>query len=109
MNDKQDSPRPIVTGKWIALYVFAAVWILVVATLDASHFGPGFFPLLISIVLVPILTLVFAIDLCIRIAIASERKDELPLKIRLWPVLVATAGLIVYGGIIAFTIVDQMS
>lgn len=109
MTDEQHNPKPIVTGKWIVLYVFAAVWILLVATLDASHFGPGFFPALISIVLVPLLAIVFAVDLCIRIAIASERKDELPLKTRLWPVFVALAGFLVYGGIIVKVIMEQVS
>ncbi|MDH3439376.1 MAG: hypothetical protein OEM63_01395 [Gammaproteobacteria bacterium] len=109
MRDKPESPKPIVTGKWIALYIFATIWILLVATLDASHFGPGFFPTIISIFLVPLLAVVFAIDLCIRIAIATERKEELPLKTRLWPVLIALAAFLVYGGIIAFVIMEQAS
>ena len=109
MTDVSENHRPIVTGKWIALYAFAAVWILLVATLDASHFGPGFFPVIISIFLVPLLAVVFAIDLCIRIAIANERKEELPLKTRLWPVLVALTAFLVYGGIIVTVIVQQAS
>ena len=46
---------PRLSAWWIALYVFAAIWLVLLLSLDASRFGPGFFPLLISIVLVPVL------------------------------------------------------
>ena len=58
MTEVQDVGLPPISRWWIGLYCFAALWLLLVASLDASHFGPGFFPLMISIFLVPLLLVV---------------------------------------------------
>ena len=98
MNEQDGKQLPPVSKGWIGLYCFAAIWLLTVASLDASHFGPGFFPLLISLVLVPLLAFVFFSDLILRIADAVEGKGS-SLARRLVPVLVAAIGTAVYGGI----------
>ena len=89
--------RPV-SRWWIGLYCFAALWLLLVESLDASHFGPGFFPLMISIFLVPLLAIAFAFDLLVRIFDAIEGRGA-SLRRRFGPVGVAAAGFIVYAGI----------
>lgn len=83
---------------WIGLYGFGAVWLIVVVSLDASHFGPGFFPLMISVVLVPLLAIVFVLDLFVRIAEAIIGKRSSPAR-RLVPIVVSSIGALVYGRI----------
>ena len=98
MTEQNDKQLPPVSKWWIGLYCFAAFWLLLVASLDASHFGPGFFPLLISLVLVPLLAVIFFGDLILRIADAVVGKGA-SLARRLVPVAVAAAGTAVYGGV----------
>lgn len=81
---------------WIGLYGFAAFWLLLVSLLDASHFGPGFFPLMVSLVLVPLLAIVFLFDLFVRIAEAVLGKRSSLIR-RLGPVVVSSIGAAVYG------------
>ena len=83
---------------WIGLYCFAAFWLLLVASLDASHFGPGFFPMVISLVLVPLLAITFLFDMFARVvdAIIGKRAS---LVRRLCPLVVSVTGFVVYGGI----------
>lgn len=87
--------RPIPVW-WIVLYCFGALWLFVVASLDASHFGPGFIPLMISVLLVPLLAIVFVLDLFVRIVEAIIGKRSSPAR-RLVPVLVSLTGTVVYG------------
>lgn len=97
MNKRDSTELPPLSRVWAGLYVFGAFWILLNASLDASHFGPGFFPLMISLVVVPIVALVFAGDFVIRLveAIQGTRSSAL----RRWgPVVVALTGTVVYGG-----------
>ena len=106
MTEDQDSGLPPVSRWWIGLYCFAAFWLLLVGSLDASHFGPGFFPLMISIFLVPLLAIIFAFDLLVRIFAAIEGKGA-SMQRRLVPVAVAAAGFLVYGGICIIFIVQR--
>ena len=106
MSEDQDPGLPPVSRWWIGLYCFAAFWLLLVASLDASHFGPGFFPLMISLFLVPLLAIVFGFDLLVRIFNAIEGKGA-SLKRRLGPVVVAAAGFIVYAGICVIFITQR--
>ena len=102
-----DSPGlPPVQRWWVGLYCFAAVWLLLVASLDASHFGPGFFPLMISIFLIPLLALIFLFDLFMRIVEAILGKGA-SLRRRLVPVVVAAAGLTVYAGVCVIFIMQR--
>lgn len=89
--------RPIPVW-WIGLYGFGALWLLVVASLDASHFGPGFIPLSISIFLVPLLAVVFLLDVFVRSVEAIIGKRSSPAR-RLVPVAVSLTGAVVYGGL----------
>ena len=98
MTEESGTQLPPISRWWIGLYCFAAFWLLLVASLDASHFGPGFFPLLVSIVLVPLLAVVFLIDLFVRIVEAILGKGASPAR-RLGPVIVSVIGLTVYSGI----------
>lgn len=106
MTKKDNTQLPPISKWWIGLYCFAAFWLLLVASLDASHFGPGFFPLLISLALVPLLTLVFIFDLFARVidAILGKRASRAR---RLGPVLVAAIGLLVYGSICVLFLIEQ--
>lgn len=106
LNNEDKSGLPPLSPWWVALYCFAAFWPLLVASLDASHFGPGFFPLMISIFLIPSLAIVFAFDLLLRIIDAVEGKGA-SLKRRLGPVVVAAAGFIIYTGICVIFIVQR--
>lgn len=106
MSEDQDAGLPPLSKWWIGLYCFSAFWLLLVASLDASHFGPGFFPLLISLALVPLLALVFAFDLIARIVEAIIGKGA-SLKRRLGPVVVAATGFIVYTGICVIFIMQR--
>ena len=81
-------------------------WLLLVASLDASHFGPGFFPLMISIFLIPLLALIFLFDLFMRIVEAILGKGA-SLRRRLVPVVVAAAGLTVYAGVCVIFIMQR--
>lgn len=83
---------------WIGLYCFAAFWLLLVSSLDASHFGPGFFPLMISLVLVPVLAIVFLFDVFVRTVEAIIGKRSSLIR-RLGPVVVSLIGAAVYGRI----------
>lgn len=98
MQKRDFTKLPPLSRVWAGLYVFGAFWILLNASLDASHFGPGFFPLMISVVIVPVLALVFAGDLVIRIVDAIQGTRSTPLR-RWGPVFVALAGTGVYGGV----------
>lgn len=98
MTEDNGTQLPPVSKWWIGLYCFAAIWLLLVASLDASHFGPGFFPLIISIALVPLLAIVFAVDVLVRIVEAIQGKAASPAR-RWGPLAVALIGATVYGGI----------
>mgnify|MGYP001550990766 CR=1 FL=1 len=106
MAEENDTQLPPVSRWWIGLYCFAAFWLLLVASLDASHFGHGFFPLHISLVLVPLLTIIFVIDMFVRIldAILGKRAS---LARRLGPVVVAATGVAVYGGVCVLFLIGQ--
>ncbi|MBT8067039.1 MAG: hypothetical protein KJO09_07340 [Gammaproteobacteria bacterium] len=106
MVEENGTKLPPISKWWIGLYTFAAFWLLLVASLDSSHFGPGFFPLLISIVLVPLLAIIFAVDLFARVVDAILGKRA-ALARRLGPVAVAATGAIVYGGISVLFLIEQ--
>lgn len=98
--------RPIPVW-WIALYGFGALWLILVESLDASHFGPGFFPLVVSVVLVPLLAIVFLFDLFVRVveAILGTRSS---LVRRLVPVIVSLIGVAVYGRVYIMSLMAQI-
>lgn len=106
MAEENDTELPPVSRWWIGLYCFAAFWLLLVASLDASHFGPGFFPLLISLVLVPLLAIIFVFDLFVRIGDAILGKGA-SLARRLGPLIVAVIGVAVYGGACVLFLIGQ--
>ena len=106
MAEENGTKLPPISKWWMGLYTFAAFWLLLVASLDASHFGPGFFPLLISIVLVPLLAIIFAVDLIARVLDAILGKQA-SLARRLGPVAVAATGAVVYGGISVLFLLEQ--
>lgn len=97
-----DAPRATtlgpVPGWWVALYAFGFLWLVVLFSLDASHFGPGFFPLLISIVLVPLLAVFFLADLFMKIFDAVLGSDASWPR-RVWPLAVAASTAATYGAI----------
>lgn len=97
MNQRDVTTLPRLSRVWGGLYVFGVFWILLNASFDASHFGPGFFPLRISLVVVPMLALVFAGDFVIRLVEAIRGKRASALR-RWGPVLLALTGTAVYGG-----------
>ena len=106
MAEKNNAQLPSVSRWWVGLYCFAAFWLLLVASLDSSHFGPGFFPLLISLVLVPLLTIVFMFDLFVRVVDAILGK-EASLARRLWPLVVAAIGTAVYGSVCVLFLLER--
>ena len=105
--EENGAQLPPVSKWWIGIYCFAAFWLLVVAWLDAGPFGACFVPVLISFVLVPLLTVVFVIDLFVRIGDAVQGKRA-SLGRRLWPLLVAAIGVCVYGGICVLAVLESI-
>jgi hypothetical protein len=85
-----------ISGRWIGLYVFASFWMLMLFSLDASHFGPGFFPLLASLLVVPVLSLVILFDLSARCVDAFQGKGSSWAR-RLWPIALAAIATADYG------------
>ena len=106
MTDETGAQLPPVAKWWIALYSFAAIWLLLVASLDASHFGPGFFPLLISLALVPLLAIIFAVDVLVRIIDAIQGTGASPAR-RFVPLVVALVWATVYVGICVLFVMEQ--
>ncbi len=106
MAEENGAQLPPISKWWTGLYCFAAFWLFMVASLDASHFGPGFFPLLISLLLVPLLAVVFLIDMCVRIVEAIQGK-EASLARRLGPLAVSVIGVAVYGGIFIIFMIER--
>lgn len=106
MTEDAGDQLPPVAKWWIALYSFAAVWLLLVASLDASHFGPGFFPLLISLALVPLLAIIFSIDVLVRIVEAIQGTGASATR-RFVPLVVALVWATVYVGICVLFVMEQ--
>lgn len=107
MKKRDHSNLPPLSRLWAGLYVFGAFWILLNASFDADHFGPGFFPLMISLVVVPLLALIFTGDLVIRFVEAIQGVRSPPLR-RWGPVAVALVGTAVYGGACIIFLLDRV-
>ena len=63
-----DTGKPLSTRAWLRIAVVLYLGTLPACTHDAGHFGPGFFPLLASLVLAPIAALWLVFDLGVLLA-----------------------------------------
>ena len=107
MHKRDVTKLPPLSRLWAGLYVFGAFWILLNASLDPSDFGTGFFPLAISIVVVPLLAIGFAGDLVVRVVEAVRGTGSSSLR-RWGPVAVALLGTGVYGGACLLFFMDRV-
>lgn len=89
-------PRP--PRWWIGVYVFAGVWLVLLPVFGATahHFGPGFFPLMASVVLAPVFTVVLSADFVLRITDAAQA-GEARISRRRWALLVSGGLLVAYA------------
>lgn len=102
IESKREPSRLRFSGFRIGFYVFSFVWIALVPVFNqqASHFGWGFFPMLASIFVVPVILFGLAGDLMVRAIDAATLEDESGLA-RLYSVgvpllLLAGSGLWLY-------------
>ena len=103
MEDEIESPSinwPLLIRIILLIYLIS----LPACVTDAGHFGPGFFPLMIAIFLVPLFSIGTLID-CFSVWLGMGQKGGFRKR---WPVaLLSTLLCLGYGAIVVVAIMER--
>jgi hypothetical protein len=96
--------KVIYWGLWLRVVMAIYIVTLPSCVEDASHFGPGFAPLIAAFLFVPIFGVIAFVDAINLYVEIIQRKN---LRRKILTLIVVTAMLMGYGAVIAYVVIEK--